>query len=169
MSAALIAGLAAAGPAMAQVAGTYTGTAKDGSPVSFTVTTDTSTGSLAITSVSIDYTAPCKNETYTLYSGIGYGPTADITNGAVSSTIDYPNIYVTFSLKFAKNGQTATGLEEVIAPALYSTTALPARAIFCESARQAMSVSLQKTPPPATTPLHYLYDNRGRIIGEVLR
>jgi hypothetical protein len=169
MSAALIAGLAATGPAMAQVAGTYTGTAKDGSMVTFTVTTDSSSGKLAVTSVGINYTAPCKNESYTLYSGIGYGLTADITNGAVSSTTYYPNIYVTFSLKFAKNGQTATGLEEVIAPALYSTTALPARAIFCESKRQAMSVSLQTTPPPAATPLHYLYDSKGRIIGEVIR
>jgi hypothetical protein len=65
-SAALVIGIAAAGPALAQVAGTYSGTAKDGSSVTFTVTTDTTTGNLAVTSAGINFQAPCKNENYTL-------------------------------------------------------------------------------------------------------
>ncbi len=170
MSAVLVAGVAAASPAMAQVAGTYSGTAKDGSTVTFIVTTDPSTGKLAVTSAGINYTAPCKGVSYILYQGIGYGLTADITSGAVSNTTYDSNFYITFSLKFAKNGQTATGLEEVIAPALYTANAPPARALFCESKKQAMSVSLQThASQPAATPLHYMYDSKGRIIGEVLR
>lgn len=170
MSAALIASVAAASPAMAQVAGTYSGTAKDGSDVTFTVATDTATGKLAVVSAGINFIAPCKGVSYTLYQGEGYGMTADITNGAVSNTTDYPNFYIVFSLKFAKNGQTATGLEEVISPALYPPNATPAKSVFCESKRQAMSVSLQTTASrPATPPLHYVYDSKGRIIGEVLR
>jgi len=171
MSAALIAGLAATGPAMAQVAGTYSGTAKDGSMVTFTVTTDTSTGALAVTSAGINFQAPCKNETYTLYSGEGYGLNADIVDGAVSNTTSYPQFYIAFTLKFAKNGKTAAGTVQVIAPALYTPNTVPARSIFCESNRQGMSVSLQApaSQPAATAPLHYVYDSKGRIIGEVLR
>jgi hypothetical protein len=170
MSAVLIAGVAAANPAMAQVAGTYSGTAKDGSDVTFTVSTDTSTGKLAVTGAGINFVAPCKGVSYTLSQGEGYGMTADITNGAVSNTTDYPNFYIAFSLKFAKNGQTATGTEEVISPALYPPNTTPAKSIFCESKRQAMSVSLQTTASrPVTAPANYVYDSKGRIIGEVLR
>jgi hypothetical protein len=170
MSAALIIGLAAAGPALAQVAGTYTGTAKDGSSVTFTVTTDTTTGNLAVTSAGINFQAPCKNESYTLYSGEGYGMNADIVGGAVSNTTSYPQFYIAFTLKFAKDGKTATGTELVIAPALYTPNTLPARSIFCESPRQGMSVSLETSASkPAAAPLHYVYDSKGRIIGQVLR
>jgi hypothetical protein len=168
MSAALIAGAAVASPALAQVAGTYSGTAKDGSNVAFTVTTDAATGKLAVTSASVNFTAPCRGFSYTLYQGEGYGLTADITDGAVSNTTYYPNFYIYFSLKFAKNGKTATGLEQVIAPALYTAKTPPARSLFCESPKQSMSVSLQTSAArPPVAPKTYVYDSKGRIIGEV--
>jgi hypothetical protein len=168
MSAALIIGMAG-GPAAAQVAGTYSGTAKDGSNVTFTVSTDTSTGLLAVTAAGINFQAPCKGESYTLYQGEGYGMTADINNGAVSNTTYYSDFYIAFSLKFAKNGQTATGSVEVIAPALYTANTPPTKALFCESKKQTMSVSLQPASTrPAAATATYVYDSRGRIIGEVL-
>ncbi len=170
MRAAVIIGLATAHPALAQVAGTYSGTARDGSTVNFTVSTDPATGVLAVTSVGINFTAPCKGATYTLNSGIGYGLTADITGGTVSSTTYYPNIYVVFSLKFAKNGKTATGAEEVISPSLYTANTPPVKALFCESKNQFMSVSLQPAASrPAAAPSSYVYDSKGRIVGTVLR
>jgi hypothetical protein len=63
---------------MAQVAGTYAGTATDGNGVKFVVETDTTTGELAVTSASIVFSAPCKNSTYVLNSGWGFATLADI-------------------------------------------------------------------------------------------
>jgi hypothetical protein len=95
---------------------------------------------------------------------------ADLVGGAVSNTTSYPQFYIAFSLKFAKDGKTAAGTVEVIAPALYTPNTVPARSIFCESKRQGMSVSLQApASQPAAAPSRYLYDSKGRIIGEVLR
>jgi hypothetical protein len=44
-------------PAAAQEPGTYAGTSADGSPLSFTVTTDIQTGEAEVTSAQISYSA----------------------------------------------------------------------------------------------------------------
>jgi hypothetical protein len=159
-------------PACAQVAGTYSGASMDGSGISYTVATDTSTGNLALTSASIGYTAPCKgSEGYTSVGGWGFGLNNDIVSHKVTETTygGYFNFLV--SLKFSTDGQSATGTIETIVPTLYPTDAKATKSLYCLSPKQTLTLSLQppgaKVKPPLNT--SYLYDRKGRIIGQTNR
>jgi hypothetical protein len=136
---------ALATPAAAQVAGVYTGTAADGSGITFTVSTDPNNNDLALTSAGIGFSAPCKNSTYVFNNGWGFGLTADIVNRKVTyQAID--NYFVfDFSLTFASDGQTATGTITSYSPTLTALTDKPTKALFCVSPKQTLSLTLQ--PP----------------------
>ena len=141
--------LALAQPAAAQVAGVYTGTAADGSGVTFTVGTDPNTGALAVISVGIGFSAPCKNNTFVLQTGWGYNPNADISNGKVSWNYDFNYLSSAISLNFAGNGQSATGTITSISPTLYTVGPKPKKALFCSSPKQSLTVTLQTTAKAA--------------------
>ena len=140
-----------AGPAAAQVAGTYSGTSADGNGVSFAVSTDTNTGVLAITGAGVGFTAPCKRSTYVLNTGWGWGPTNDIVKHKVTSVNNGTYFDITFNLVFATDGQSATGYITTISPALDNGTRAARNALYCVSPKQTISVTLQ---PPGAKPLN---------------
>ena len=164
-----ILGALCAVPAAAQVAGTYSGMAADGSTITYTVSTDTSTGNLALTSASIGYSAPCKGETFTTAGGWGFGLTADIVKHRVTSDVYGSFFDFLVKLTFAPNGQSATGTIEGILPTLYPTTGKATKALYCVSPNQTFSLSLQPATAAARPVPHvsYLYDQKGRIIGTI--
>lgn len=138
---------ALATPAAAQVAGTYAGTSADGVGIQFVVSTDSSNGDLALTSASIGFSAPCKKSTYVLNTGWGFGLTADIVNRRVSY-VAIDNYFVfTFNLTFSSDGQSATGSITSVSPTVTPVSNKPKKALFCESPKQGMTLTLQ--PPTA--------------------
>jgi hypothetical protein len=162
--------MALAGPAAAQIAGTYNGTSADGSGVQFTVGTDSNTGGPAITGALIFFSAPCRNSTTTLQTGWGYGMNADITNRRVTNETSGSYFDITYSLIFSTDGQSATGKILSISPDLDPSTAPPKKALFCVSPRQ--TLSLTYTGPSLHQPQAHvasLYDRKGRIIGQFQR
>jgi hypothetical protein len=167
--------LSLAGPAAAQVAGTYTGTSADGSGLTFVVATDPNTGALAVTSAIVFYSAPCKGSTTVLDTGWGYGLTADVTSRAVTNDTSGSYFDINFSLKFAPDGQSATGTIASISPDLDPSTTPPTKALFCESKKQKLTLTLQPasgahiTPPGVAPGVAYEYDRKGRIIGQIAR
>jgi hypothetical protein len=166
-------GLAAlmAGPAAAQVAGVYSGNSADGNGLSFTVATDSNTGALAVTSALVFFTAPCKGSTFVLNTGWGWGPTSDIADHKVTSVTDGTYFNITFSLKFAADGQSATGTIVSVSPALDNSAGPAKKALFCTSPKQTLSLALQ--PPgakPAAVPFgHALLDRSGQAIAATTR
>lgn len=133
-------------PAAAQVAGTYSGTSLDGNGVNFTVATDPNTGVLAVTGAGIGFSTICQ-EGATLNSGWGYGLTQDIVRGRVTNTSYGPYFTIKFSLQFAADGKSATGTVSTLTSTLATVGPKPKEALFCTSAPQSLSVTLQ--PPPA--------------------
>jgi hypothetical protein len=162
---------ALATPAAAQVAGTYAGTTADGVGLSFVVDTDTGNGDLALTSASIGFSAPCKNSTYVLNTGWGFGLTADIVHHKVTyEAID--NYFVfDFSLTFSSDGQTATGTITSYSPTLTPVTNKPKKSLYCESPTQTLSLTLQpptaRVSPPIRGPMQF--SPLSRQISQILR
>jgi hypothetical protein len=143
-----------AGPAGAQVAGTYSGTMADGNPVSFTVGTDPDTGDLALTSASISFSDKCRDgSTFSGGFGFGFSPLPDIVNRKVTSNGGGPYLTTDLTLTFSTDGQSATGSITTISPTLTPIGPEPSKALYCRAARQVMGVTLQsgsaKFPPPA--------------------
>jgi len=152
---------ATATPAAAQVPGTYAGTTADGEGVSFVVSTDPNTGAYALTSASINFAAPCKNQDYTLYTGWGFGLEADIVDRKVLATPSDNYYYFTINLTFSTDGQSANGSLSSITPTLYNATggAKPNTTAFCESPKQALALTLQ----PATDSSSAVKPNQQQI------
>jgi opacity protein-like surface antigen len=143
-TAALAAGLAS--PAAAQVLGTYTGTSADGNGVSVTVGTDPNNNDLAITGASVGFSAPCKGSTgFVLDTGWGFNPNADIVNGKVTVNYDFSYLSSTITLTFNNNTNTASGFITDISPTLYVVGPKPKKALFCESAKQAVTLTFSGT------------------------
>ena len=142
-----------AGPATAQVAGTYSGTSADGNSVSFTVGTDPDTGDLALTSGSISFSDLCHDgSTFSGGFGFGFGPLADIVNRKVTSDGGGPYLTTDLNLTFSIDGQSAKGFITTVSPTLTPVGPHPRRALFCKAARQSMAVTLQsgsQAPVPA--------------------
>ena len=141
-------------PAAAQVAGTYSGTTADGNGVSFTVATDPNTGVLAVTGATVFFSDMCRDGS-TLNTGWGYGLNQDIVARKVSNTTAGSYFTITFNLNFAANGQSATGRVASFSPSLNPVGPHPTSALYCKSAMQSMSVTLQppmasQSRPPAT-------------------
>lgn len=139
----IILAAALATPAAAQVAGTYAGTSADGVGINFTVGTDSSNGDLALTGAGIGFSAPCKNSTYVLNTGWGFGLTADIVNRKVKY-VAIDNYFVfTFNLTFSADGQSATGEITSVSPTVTPVSNKPKKALFCELPKQGMTLTLQ--------------------------
>jgi len=136
-------------PATAQEVGTYSGTSADGQGLSFAVGTDPNNGDPQLINATIFFSAPCKNSTYVLSTGWGFGLSNDIVRGKVKFVT--PDNYFTFTvnLTFSADGQSATGTIESVAPTLYKVGAHPTKALICTSPSQALSLTLQ--PADAVT------------------
>jgi hypothetical protein len=158
-------------PAAAQEVGTYNGTSADGQSVSFTVSIDPNTSAKEITGATVWFLAACKNSTYSLNEGEGWGPNVDVAaNHKVSATFSVPGFFNIFSLKFAADGSTATGTTETLAPYLDPANSPPKKSLFCESRRQTLSLTYAGSDARAPTAHSQLvYDRKGRVIGEVLQ
>ncbi|MEJ0045716.1 MAG: hypothetical protein WDN04_06030 [Rhodospirillales bacterium] len=161
---------AMATPAAAQIAGIYNGNSADGSGLTFTISTDSDTGLLAVTSAGVGFSAPCKNSTLTLNEGWGYGLNADIVNHKVTAVSTGAYFDITVSLKFAANGQSATGTITTLSPTLDNTVSPAKKALFCASPKQTLTLTYAG-PAAARAPAHgvILYDRKGRAIGQVQR
>jgi hypothetical protein len=140
----------------AQSAGTYSGTAADGSTISFTVAKDSS-NKLAVTGASVSFTAPCKGTTPTSYSGAwSFGVDAEIKKDKASFVFSKNGGYY-FYLPMTFNFATSpvTGTESIrIAILDTTTTKPPAKSEYCASAKQAYTATLDATAParPALPP-----------------
>jgi hypothetical protein len=156
-SAAACLAIALAQPAAAQVAGTYSGTAADGSGLSFTVGTDPNNGALAIIGASISFSAPCKGTTSSLQTGWGFNPNADISNNKVTYNYDFDYLSNAVTLTFSADGQSATGTIASISPTLAPVGTKPTKALFCDSKKQALSLTLQPAAKALPQPRAVLY------------
>jgi len=133
-------------PAVAQQVGTYTGTSADGSSLTFVVGTDPNNGYYQLTSAGIGFSAPCRNHAYVLNSAWGLGLAQDIIDrktGKFSQTDNYFTFNIT--LEFSKDGLSATGTIVTFSPTLDPVGAEPKKALFCESPKQTLSLTLQST------------------------
>jgi hypothetical protein len=147
---------ALATPAIAQVEGTYVGTSADGNGLTFIVGTDPNTGDLAVTSASIFFTAPCKNSTYVLNTGWGFGLNSDIKfrRVAISSNDNYFAFAIT--LDFASDGQSATGTITSTSPTLTPVGPRPTHALICTSPKQELALTLQPAADAAQKGLAFV-------------
>lgn len=130
-----------AAPASAQVAGVYTGTTANGEYVTFTVSTDPTTGNLAVAGGELDVTARCKDSMYVYDSGWAFDNPAgagDIVDGQFAFSTYANAIVASVTLDFASDGQSATGTSKTIVPT------------------QSISVTLQ---PAGTVAIHHATDH----------
>ncbi|MGA2189217.1 MAG: hypothetical protein ABSH33_11825 [Steroidobacteraceae bacterium] len=136
--------------------GTYAGNSADGSGISFVVSTDSNTGDQEITSAGIGFSAPCKDSTYVLNTGWGFGASDDIDPATNKVTISATDNYFTFEVKlrFSMDGTTATGTITTYSPTLEPVSAKPKKALFCESPEQTLSLTYQAPDVPAKAPVN---------------
>jgi hypothetical protein len=133
----------------AQKAGTYTGKAADGSPISFTVGTD-GYGKLAVTGATFTFTAKCNGVTPSSFSATwGFsGFDAEIKNQKAGVTFQKGGGYYVYggmSFDFATSPVSGTTLSRTAI--LVTSTTAPSKAEFCYSAVQAFTATLS---PSAT-------------------
>ena len=151
-AAALLAGFA--GAAHAQQAGTYSGTAADGSSLSFTVAADPNTGALQVASANISFSDTCNPGSFTFQSSWGLGGSGPDFTGATGTYATNVAGYFDVISAFKFSGTTMSGTIENVAvnfvPA--SGTGLPKKAAFCKSPKQSFRATLQPGMNPAATP-----------------
>lgn len=135
------------GTALAVTAGTYSGTAADGSSVSFTVGKD-SGGKLAVISAYMGFNAKCKGAIPSTFStGWGFDTDAVIKNDSASFVYGNGGAdYFYVPLSFSFSGTSVTGKESFQTAILVSSTKAPGAAEFCYSASQAYSATLAASP-----------------------
>ncbi len=153
-----LAAMAVSHAALAQQAGTYSGSAKDGSNISFTIGTDTNTGALQVTGVGIGLIDTCNPGGFTYNTGWGLGGDGtDLTGNTGTYTSSFGYLYVTATLKFS--GDVLTGTVENATPTLVEPTSgsgEPKKAAYCSSKKQTFRATLQSgnaaraTAPRAT-------------------
>jgi hypothetical protein len=138
--------LAACSSASAQQVGQYTGTAKDGSYVSFTVGTDPANGDFELTIISIDFTATCQKSQEQVGEGVGDDPPdgTDIINGKVKYTVIYQGIFVPVSLTF-EGTQKLKGMTSAYVPEFnpVNVKKTPTDTQLCVSAKQPLTATFQ--------------------------
>jgi hypothetical protein len=146
--------------AEAQKAGTYFGTSADGQFLDFTVGTDTNTNTLAVLEAGINFDAACNGGNPDLIESWGLGFTQDIADRKATVVFDSQDIYVNATLTFSPNGNTVKGTIDTRVVGFAPSTGAPAKAEFCQSARQAFTATLSSgAPKPPTlapgTSIHY--------------
>lgn len=128
-------------PALAQKAGTYSGTTDDGNSVSFTVVDNG--GTFEMTSASINFTDTCKHPDGTANEGWGFFVGRNISSGGKVSFISQNDYYyILAKLRFVSDSK--------IRGSLISRTAVfvpgadpPTAAYFCSAAKQDLVATFQ--------------------------
>ena len=157
-------------PAIAQVAGHYSGTTTDGNNIQFDVTYDSSSSSYSITGASIGFSATCGGGSgETLNTAWGFGLSEPIVNGKAMLNESNNYFYFTGSVYFT--GNNVHGNVASRSPKLSSASTPPTKALYCSSAAKQFTGSLQPatsatTAKPAAIG-NYVYDRKGRIIGVI--
>ena len=161
LAAGILAGVCLAGAASAQQAGTYAGTATDGSTISFTVSTDTATGALQITAFGFSFNDTCSPGGFTFSSGWGLpGQSGDLTGSKTTYNFSFAYVDVTATINFS--GSTASGTITNVTPTFVppaTSGATPKKAAFCSSKKQAYTASISSgsAPPDAKRVQGYAY------------
>jgi hypothetical protein len=149
--------IALAGPAAAQVVGTYTGTQANGQGISITVGTDTNTNSLAITNVGLGFTGTCRPGGSTFNTGWGLGGTQDFTGNTVDYLYSFGYFYTTGKFTFHNSSNTVTGYITSVTPTFAPVNSgAPTKSVFCVAGRQTFTATLgtsAKVTPPSTAPV----------------
>ena len=127
--------------ALAQSAGTYTGTTADGENVSFTVTQDATSGEYSITGENIAFNAPCKNSTITLNTAWGTGYSVPITKGVAKLALQDSYFFFSGTLRFTATAMSGT-LASTSPNLAYNASGHPTKALFCVSPAQAVTGTL---------------------------
>ena len=96
-----------------------------------------------MTSATVFFTAPCKNSTYVLNTGWGFGLTADIKDHRARISSDDNYFSISASLDFASDGQSATGEIVSTSPTLTPVGPRPTHALICTSPKQELALTLQ--------------------------
>ena len=145
LAATILAGACLAGAASAQQAGTYSGTATDGTNISFTIGTDSATGALQVTAVGIGLSDTCNPGAFTYNTGWGLGGDGTDLNGSKGTyTSSFGYLYVAATLSFS--GTTLKGTVENATPTFVaptSGTGEPKKAAYCSSKKQTYTATLQ--------------------------
>ena len=128
-------------PALAQQAGTYSGTMDDGNFVSFTVV-DNGGGNFEMSSASINFTDTCKNPSGTANEGWGFFVGQNISGGKVNFVSQDDYYYISAKLTFVSDNK--------IKGTLFSRTAVfvpgsdpPTAAHFCSAPKQGLVATFQ--------------------------
>ena len=144
LAAGILAGACLAGAASAQQAGTYAGTAADGSSISFAVTADAATGGLQITAFNFGFSDTCSPGAFTFNSGWGLpGQSSDLTGPKTIYNFSFAYVDVTATIDF--KGTTATGTITNVTPTFAPPAAAggtPKKAAFCSSKKQTYMASI---------------------------
>ncbi len=160
MPTALLLAAFASTAAVAQVAGTYTGSTADGESVSFTVTQDSASGTFSVTGENISFSAPCKNSTTTLNTAWGTGSTVPITNHVAKLALQDSYFFFSGTLRFT--GSTMSGMLASTSPDLiFNAAGHPTKALYCVSPAQSVTATLtaagSNAPAAATQPKAVLF------------
>ncbi|HEY1709693.1 MAG TPA: hypothetical protein VGG10_15600 [Rhizomicrobium sp.] len=148
-SLALLAALAALGSAnsaQAIKAGSYSGSAADGTYIAMTVT---GTGPFTITGVSVNYMAPCKKSTQIANEGWGFYVGTTIV-GKTTDFVSHNDFYYIHATADFSTKDEVTGLIGSRTAVFTTWTTLPTDAAFCVSPTQAYTLKYQG--PVAPTP-----------------
>jgi len=129
----------AAGSALAQQAGVYTGTTSDGNGISFTVTADPDTGALTLTSLGLGFVVNCKKSGHTIGYGTGTGDNTPIVGNSIARTYTYVNFYEKILISFAGSGASGHFVADV---PVYKDSATGFATESCASGRMNFTASL---------------------------
>ena len=144
VAAGLLAAACLANAASAQEAGTYSGTAADGSTISFVVATDTATGKLQITAFNFGFADTCSPGAFAFNSGWGLpGQSVDLKGAKTVYKFDFPYVDVTATIDFS--GSSASGTITNVTPTLVAPAvsgAMSRKAAFCHSAKQSYTATV---------------------------
>ena len=136
---------ALAGAAFAQQAGTYSGTAADGSAISFTVGTDPSTGNLQVASANISFSDTCNPGSFTFQSSWGLGASGPDLTGSTGTYATNVAGYFDVMATLQFSGPNLTGTIENVAVNFVppATGSQPTKSAFCKSKKQKYTATLQ--------------------------
>ncbi|HWA92244.1 MAG TPA: hypothetical protein VG889_19555 [Rhizomicrobium sp.] len=135
----------AAGSAQAQKVGTYSGTADDGTFISFSVDKNGTAGAFRFVNGDVNFQAQCTHPVRTANEGWGFFLGQDIVDGSndFHSGNDY---YDTRGSMHFTGPKTIKGTITSVTAVFTPNGDPPTKAQFCKSAKQAFTLTLQTAP-----------------------
>ncbi|MBV9992424.1 MAG: hypothetical protein JOZ72_14175 [Alphaproteobacteria bacterium] len=148
-----------AGTAQAQKVGTYSGTAADGTYISFTVDKNGTAGAFRFANGDVNFEAQCTHPSRVASEGWGFFVGQDIVAGAnpFHSGNDYYD--TAGSMHFVNNNTLAGTITSVTAVFVPGSTP-PVNAQFCKSAKQAFTLHWSAAPGRTQYPTATVLEKR---------